>query len=132
MWIVALALVGLVAYLGRKAPAATTANTSTALGPDTSVPALGVQTALSPAMSGGVGGISYANDIRLQTNFGLTSNGQKMISSQTPARFWRNRRPTTDGFDTGFETDMQNGVMTQDVPGIVPTVDPGGVTGAKV
>lgn len=131
MWIVALALVGLVAYLGRRSPGPSASSTATALGPDTSVAALGVQTALSPAMSGGVGGISYSNDIRLQTNYGLTSNGQKMISSQTPARFWRNRQPAYDD-ESNYPTDMQNGVMTQDVPGIVATVPAGTATGGKV
>ena len=119
LWVV-FGLGALVVFLARRAPADPNAALSKVVGPDTSLPALGVVTALSPAMSGGKPGIAYQNEIRLNTNYMMAP--QKIVSEASPARYWQNRSGGLD--DTGnYPTNANSSEWTGDVSTLTPSAN---------
>ena len=116
LWVM-LGLGALVVFLARRAPD-TTPGAQT-LGPDTSLPALGVVTSISPAMSAGAPGIAYQNEIRLNTNYQMAPD--KIRSESTPRGFWKGRAPAVGG-SANYPTDADSSLMTQDIPQITPSL----------
>lgn len=105
LWVV-LGLGALVVFLARRAPDTTPGQT---LGPDTSLPALGIVTSISPAMSAGAPGIAYQNEVRLNTNYQMAPD--KIRSESTPRAFWKGRAPAMGGVGN-YPTDADSNTFS--------------------
>ena len=112
-WLVVGALVVLVIYMARKTPATDPNQSMTqSMGSDTSVSSRGASFPQSPAMAAGNGQMSKANQLRLGTNFKITSMNQSRVAMQ-PAM-------ATTVFDQGSmgPTDAESSLPTAEA---VPT-----------
>ena len=109
-------LVLLVAYLARKDPGIDPAQGNRqSLPADTSVPATGVQTPVSPATSFGAPLGSAANNLRLQTSFKITAMNAGRVAMQP-------RQPSSVAAAQAGAigpTQADSSVPTQDVPAMV-------------
>jgi len=123
MWIVAIGVGLVVLYLARKTPNVD-ASASTALGPDTSISALGAANVPSPATANGRSLRNYQNQIALETNYAMAMPSDKLVSSQSPGASW-SRRKMVQASGADYLTDAQSSLRTQEVPALTQQMPAG-------
>jgi hypothetical protein len=136
LWGVAI-LVGIVYLLAKNAPSSPTAQGSTTLAPDNTIPATGNNGVPSPATAGGGPNQSMNNSgnrIRRNMTYQNAVNGQKLVASMTtPSAAWKKRSKALDPNQPNYLTDANSSLMTQQVAPQTTTVLPDGDTnGTKV